>query len=173
MVLQAFFDDSGNEPTSPIFILAGFVTTDHRWKAFSDDWQRALDEPPPLEYFKMAEAENFRGQFLKSKGWINENRDARVLTLATIVAKYAIVRVHASISHESFNKWIKNIRNPTRNSAQDSPYFALFQSIVQIVSALRVRALKGDPCAIIFDEQGSMGADAIFSGKTSRITPLL
>src|ERR1700730_17739629 len=81
MALQGFFDDSGNEPTSPIFVLAGFITTNQQWAAFSDEWQLALDEPPRLKYFKMAEAEHFRGQFSKTKGWINENRDARLLTL--------------------------------------------------------------------------------------------
>jgi len=82
MVLQGFFDDSGNEPTSPIFVLAGFITTNQQWAAFSDEWQLALDEPPRLKYFKMAEAEHCRGQFSKTKGWINENLDARLLTLA-------------------------------------------------------------------------------------------
>jgi hypothetical protein len=171
MTVQAFFDDSGNEPTSPIFVLAGFITTNQRWAAFSDEWQLALEEPPRLEYFKMAEAEHFRGQFSKRKGWTNENRDARLITLANIVAKYAIVRVHASILHSSFHQWIKSIRNPTRNSAQDNPYFALFQLIVQIVSALRVRAFNNDPCEIVFDEQGSMGADAIYFWEKFRRNP--
>jgi hypothetical protein len=171
MALQGFFDDSGNEPTSLIFILAGFITTNQHWAAFSDEWQLALDEPPRLEYFKMAEAEHFRGQFSKKNGWINENRDARLLTLANIVAKYAIVRVHVSILHSSFAQWIKSIRNPTRNSAQDNPYFALFQSIVQIISYLRVNAFRNDSCEIVFDDQGSMGADAIHFWENFRRNP--
>jgi hypothetical protein len=72
MALQGFFDDSGNESSSPIFVLAGFITTNQRWAAFSDEWQLALDEPPRLKYFKMAEAEHFR--------WIvfeNEKLDQR------------------------------------------------------------------------------------------------
>jgi hypothetical protein len=171
MALQAFFDDSGNEQSSPIFVLGGFITTNQRWAAFSDEWQQALDEPPRLEYFKMAEAEHFRGQFSKTKGWINENRDARLLTLANIVTKHAIVRVHASVLHSSFQRWIKSIRNPTRNSAQDNPYFVLLQSIVQIVSALRVRAFRNDSCEIVFDDQGSTGADAIYFWENFRTDP--
>ena len=171
MALQGFFDDSGNEPTSPIFVLDGFITTNQHWAAFSDEWQQTLDEPPRLDYFKMAEAEHFRGQFSKKNGWINENRDARLLTLANIVAKYAIVRVHASILHSSFEQWIKSIRNPTRNSAQDNPYFALLQSVVQIISWLRVNAFRSDSCEIIFDDQGSMGADAIHYWENFRRNP--
>jgi hypothetical protein len=165
MALQAFFDDSGNEPTSPIFVLAGFITTNQRWAAFSDEWQLALEEPPRLEYFKMAEAEHFRGQFSKRKGWTNENRDARLITLANIVAKYAIVRVHVSILHSSFQQWIKSIRNPTRNSAQDNPYFALFQLIVQIVSAFRVRAFNNDPCEIVLMSRAVWGLTPYIFGR--------
>ncbi len=161
MVLQAYSDDSGSEPNSPIFILAGFVTTQQRWAAFSHEWQALLDEPPGLAYFKMTEAENFRGQFSKKKGWNVENRDDRVLRLAKSIAKYAIIRVDASLLHESFERWIKSIRNPTRSSAQDNPYFALFHMVIQIISFVRVQAFHGDQCDLIFDEQGSLGADAI------------
>jgi hypothetical protein len=95
----------------------------------------------------------------------------RLLTFAKIVAKYAIVRVHASILHISFEQWIKSIRNPTRSSAQDNPYFALFQGIVQIISYLRVSAFRNDLCEIVFDDQGSMGADAIYFWENFRRNP--
>jgi hypothetical protein len=68
MVLQASIDDSGNEPSSPIYYLAGFVTTHQQWANFSDEWQAALNESPKLAYFKMSEAEHFRGEFSKKKG---------------------------------------------------------------------------------------------------------
>ena len=171
MVLQAYIDDSGNEPTSPIFVLAGFISTHQRWAAFSDEWQAALDEPPQLAYFKMAEAEHFREQFSKSRGWIVENRDARILKLANIIAKHAITRIHSAMLHESFDRWIRSIKNPSRNSAQDHPYFMLFHAIVQIISTLRVHAYNNDPCDIIFDEQGSLGLDAIYFWENLRKNP--
>jgi hypothetical protein len=34
VILQAFIDDSGNEPTSPVFVVAGVK----RWVACSDEW---------------------------------------------------------------------------------------------------------------------------------------
>jgi hypothetical protein len=171
MALQAYSDDSGNEPTSPIFVLAGFVTTHQRWAEFSDEWQAALDEPPKLAYFKMAEAESLRKQFSMKRGWDIQKRDARVLKLATIIPKYAIVRVHASVLHASFKKWIKSIRNPSRNSPQDSPYFILLHSLVQTISILRIRSFNKDPCDLIFDEQGSLGQDAIFYWENLRKNP--
>jgi hypothetical protein len=161
MVLQAFFDDSGNEPTSPIFVLAGLVTTHERWARFSEEWRAVLDGPPRLDYFKMAEAESLRKQFSIENGWNKESRDDLVLRLAGIVFKHVIGGIHASISHESFDRWIRSIKNPTRNTTQDHPYFALFHAVVQITSFLQIRSFQNHPCDLIFDEQGSLGLDAI------------
>jgi hypothetical protein len=41
--LQCVADDSGSEPGSPYFVLAGFVSTTGRWAAFSDAWKAELD----------------------------------------------------------------------------------------------------------------------------------
>jgi Protein of unknown function (DUF3800) len=162
MVLQAFFDDSGNEPNSPVFVLAGLITTPQRWAEFSDEWQAALDDQPRLDYFKMAEAEHFNKQFRKANGWTNEKRDERVLQLACLVTKYAIGGIYAYLSHEKFDQWIRSIRSPSRHSGHDHPYFTLFHAGVQITAYLRLNAFMNHPCDIVFDSQGSLGADAVY-----------
>src|SRR5437868_7829681 len=81
MVLQTYADDSGNEPTSPIFVLAGFIASYEEWAAFSDEWKAALAEPPGLDYFKMKEAERLHDQFSKRKGWTEKKRDDRLIQL--------------------------------------------------------------------------------------------
>src|SRR5690348_16810211 len=125
MALQVYVDDSGSEPTSPIFVLAGLVTSDKKWTEFADEWRATLNAAPSLKYFKMAEAEHFRKEFSIRKGWTPKERDARVLALSGVIAKYALLRVDVSISHETFGCWIKSIRLPTRNSPADNPYFTL------------------------------------------------
>jgi hypothetical protein len=52
MVFQAFIDDSGREPTSPLFVLSGFVASHEARAAFSDEWDAALREAPAIGYFK-------------------------------------------------------------------------------------------------------------------------
>jgi Protein of unknown function (DUF3800) len=106
MVLQAFFDDSGNEPSSPLFVLAGLITTHEQWAKFSNEWQAILDGPPRLDYFKMAEAESLRKQFSMKNGWNRESRDDTVLKLACLVSKYAIGGVYASLSHDNWARII-------------------------------------------------------------------
>jgi hypothetical protein len=63
------------------------------WLPFTDEWQAALDQTPKLDYFKMTEAHNLRGQFDPRKGWTESKRDARVLDFAHIVTKFAHLRI--------------------------------------------------------------------------------
>jgi hypothetical protein len=46
MALQGYFDDSGSHDQDPIFMVAGFVSTDEKWSYFSDKWQNKLNEEP-------------------------------------------------------------------------------------------------------------------------------
>jgi hypothetical protein len=43
---QAVIDDSGSEPQSRIFVLAGFVCTPNGWENFKSEWQAVLDQTP-------------------------------------------------------------------------------------------------------------------------------
>ena len=93
MVFQAFIDDSGNEPQSQIFVLAGFISTHKKWAEFSDEWQAELNKEPKLDYFKMHEAATLLGQFSKDRGWSESLRDNRVMSFVGTARKYATVRV--------------------------------------------------------------------------------
>ena len=63
MILQAFVDDSGSEPQSFAFILAGFVARPLQWATFTVEWERTLHRPPRLEYFKNNESMGLKDQF--------------------------------------------------------------------------------------------------------------
>jgi uncharacterized protein DUF3800 len=150
---QACIDDSGNEPTKPHFILAGFVAPAANWLALADEWRAALNEQPKLEYFKMNEAALLKGQFDPKKGWDEAKRDDRLIAFTRIIKKYVRIRIHAKIKHANFDKYIKSIPVPKRMLFTDSPYTLLFQ---QIILAMAVRGdLYGvnQPVDFIFDQQ--------------------
>ena len=92
---QACVDDSGNEPTKPHFILAGFVAPAANWAALTKEWQAALDETPKLDYFKMHEAARLKEQFDPSNGWTEAKRDDRLITFTRIIRKHVGIRIHA------------------------------------------------------------------------------
>jgi hypothetical protein len=72
MVLQAHVDDSGNEPQSRVFVVAGFLASSVQWAAFSDEWEKTIHRAPKLDYFKNNEAMGLKKQFDKALGWTSE-----------------------------------------------------------------------------------------------------
>jgi hypothetical protein len=173
MVLQLHADDSGNEPQSPIFVLAGFIASYEKWRAFSDEWKAAISEPPGVAYFKMSQAERLHDEFARSKGWDERKRDTLLINLSELIEKYALFRVHSSVRHTDFDKWIKSIRTPPRNSAQDNPYFILFHSLIQMSAAVNLSLDPKEQMDFIFDQHGSIGEDAVFYWNNfTRLSPL-
>lgn len=158
---QAMIDDSGSEPQSPYFLLAGFVAPAAAWAEFAAEWQLALDEPPGLDYFKMKEAARLQDQFDRKKGWNEAKRDARLMTLSKIIKKHAKIRVHASVRNDLFEKYITSIPAPQRSLGVDSPYTLLFMQLILAVAVAGDRSGIVDPCDFIFDEQGGFGKAAL------------
>jgi len=64
-MLKAYADDSGSDGGGSPYFLAGFLMGSEHWAKFADDWQAVLSQRPAIEYFKMAEAANYTGQFAK------------------------------------------------------------------------------------------------------------
>jgi hypothetical protein len=62
-LLQGYFDDSGSDGQRPPFVLAGYILQSEKWAAFSDDWRAECSRSPKINYFKMFEAVEGRGQF--------------------------------------------------------------------------------------------------------------
>jgi len=163
---QLAADDSGSEPQSPIFVLAGFVAPAVKWAAFSTDWQAALNEVPKLEYFKMNEAAGMNGQFHKRRGWTEPKRDDRLVTLARIIKKYASVRVSAWIRHDDYETHIRSLPAPVRHLGFDSPYVLLLQQLILAIAVFGDRHGIKTPCDCILDEQGHLAEEALFSWPT-------
>jgi hypothetical protein len=156
-----FFDDSGSEPTTPVFVLAGFLASAQDWADFNNHWQSALDLPPRLEYFKMVEAATLRPktQFSRDRGWTEEKRDERVRKLTHVIREHVKLRISASIRHDHFAKYYRSLPAIGRRLATDNPYPYLFSRLMaeQLVFSHRKNLLhKHD---IVMDEQTGMEAE--------------
>jgi hypothetical protein len=162
MVWQAFIDDSGSEPQSPIFVLGGLVADHTAWARFSDAWQAALDLTPKLEYFKMSEAGAMREQFSPSRyGWTETLRDDRVVTLAHIIRAHATARICAWIRHDDYETHIASLPTPVRRLMHDSPYFILFMQTILATAIFGAGAGISEPCDYIFDEQAKFSEEML------------
>jgi hypothetical protein len=160
MTLEAFIDDSGNDPNSHAFILAGFVAPSQNWNAFSIEWKNALDRAPGASYFKAAEAYSLNNQFHKRKGWTRELRDNLVTDLTTIVRKHVTAKFAVWVRRADFDKHLKTLSLPYARDAADNPYFLCFYYIILTIAALHSLG-KPEPCDFIFDEQSKVGRTAV------------
>jgi hypothetical protein len=150
---QAVVDDSGSEPQSRIFVLAGFVGTSDDWTKFAPEWQAVLDLPPKLDYFKMTEAANLGCQFSRAKGWDEGKRDDRLAALCSVIKKYSDLTIQAGVRNDHFEKYIRSIPTPERTLMIDSPYVLVFTQIMLAMATFGDRVGIEDACQFVFDQQ--------------------
>jgi hypothetical protein len=160
MVVQAYVDDSGNEPKSRAFVLAGFVASPVQWAAFSDEWEKTLHRAPKLDYFKNNEAMGLKKQFDEGRGWTDEKRDSRLVALAQVVTKHIPEKFSVAIRHSDYYRYLGGIPVRKRMKTLEDPYFFLFYEFMLIVASVHSLAPKVVPCEFVFDDRGEMGRRA-------------
>ena len=145
--------DSASDIGDRRFFLCGYVNTVEKWRDFSATWQATLQASPPIEYFKMAEAQNLRDQF---KDWLPLDRDKKVLSLAKVVRRYQPLSFECSVSREEYEKLLK----PAAPYDLQGPYFGCFFGVITGLAQFLHAHGGRVPVDFIFDEQGGLGNDA-------------
>jgi Protein of unknown function (DUF3800) len=95
---KVFVDESYDQ--QKIFLMCAWMARAEEWELFSDAWDRELRADKPIEYFKNHEAAILDEQF---RGWKEAERDAKVLALAKIIAKYELTGFIGGIHLPNFN----------------------------------------------------------------------
>lgn len=148
-VLQAYIDDSASKIGDRTLYLAALIHRADAWEQFSNDWDAALRAEPRIEYFKMVEAQNRRGEF---KGWSEAERNAKVLALATIIERFQPLSLVCSVSV----KHTREVLKPHAPYGLGSEYFpisfAMICGIARIIHGMGIDL----PCDVIFDKQDNV-----------------
>jgi hypothetical protein len=158
VILQAYIDESGtgNTRQEPYFALAGFISTSENWANFSTEWQKELDNDPPIKCFKMRQAFAKQGPF---KGLNTEDIDQRVTKFIEIIKSYAMVRVSTTIDKRGYDQFIKGKLDIP--SEIDSPYFWCFYQLIYAIIVYQRRHEWNTRIDFIFDEIGKLGPETI------------
>lgn len=159
LMLQAFIDDSGSEPGGKVFVLAGLLSTASQWEQFSDEWAEICGQEPAIADFHMARAYRIKGGYW-GDGTLAElttRRDAKILALAEVVRKYAVVRVSSGVTWRAYEAAARGKVPPEI----DSPYFFLFWYIIQAVARWQEGSGRREKVDFIFDDQGKIGITAV------------
>jgi len=161
MTLQCYIDDSGSEPNSEYFVLAGFVASVGEWIRFASDWQDALISEPRLDAFKTVEAMGLAKRFKRDKGWTRALVDERVILLSSIIKKHVKFRICTRVRHEDFYKYIASIPVPRERTLGDNnPYNMLQLHLLTFYWHHCERNGIKERCNFIFDEQVGFEADS-------------
>jgi hypothetical protein len=162
MTLQAFIDDSGSEPNTPVFVLAGYIAPESRWSNFVEEWRAALAKPPGAEYFKASEAMSLRGAFSSRNGWDDQARDERVVELAEIIWRNCTVGVSASLRHRDWDDTLKVLAEVVPSKRLSHPYnFLAYTMLSELwLHPTKLTLGKAGPCDFYFDRQLGFENDA-------------
>ena len=153
MHFQGYFDDSGSDLQSPIYVVAGLIAAPEVWANFESDWQGVLLESPAISNLHMADANALKGEFANIS---QEKKDQKLLALAKLFSKHALKRIDTSMRRVDFNEFI-NKTVPDKNF--NDPYFLCFYKI--ITSLVREPSHSGFNFELFFDDQGQVGQLAV------------
>lgn len=157
-MLQAFIDDSGSEPQSDIFVLAGLISTIERWEKLTREWTNECEVHPPTPDFRMAAANSLRHGY-GGNGPRDERKkycDIRISNLAKIISDNTDILVVIYLNWRNYAEIMKN-KIPREI---DRPYFYLFWNLIKLTSIWSINYGNNQKIDFIFDEQGKVGKNA-------------
>jgi hypothetical protein len=103
MPLGVYFDESGTNPNDPALTIAGFISDEERWAAFSEKWKAVVVDTWGLRYFHMADFEARQDQF---KNWPRDEESKRRLDyLLTLIADHVLGLVSVSFPRDLFHAY--------------------------------------------------------------------
>jgi hypothetical protein len=163
-MLKLYVDDSGSDPDPQgYFILAGYLMEEPRWVDFASRWHAQLKRDYPVDYSRMADAEEGTGPY---SGMDSVFRKRKVRDLAEVIRDCHPTALACIMSWKDYMAHIKEQVDPRL----DNPYSVLFFKIMAMSAELQKRFNEGIPEEIkvrhgiaikpvdfIFDDQGPAG----------------
>jgi hypothetical protein len=152
MPMVAYVDDSGSEPSQPIYVLGGLILPDSTWSIFSADWDHVLRSVPKIEYFKGSEVwDRRKGQFMN---FTTQERMDKVNALADLIFEYKPLAIACRLEWSVFEKFHKENK---LIEELDDPYFFLFFAIIARMVMVAHEVPKFGKVKFMFDNQNQIG----------------
>jgi hypothetical protein len=157
MAMTAYFDESGTHGNdSPVVTIAGFIASDHQWRAYEHDLSQLLTEHD-VRVFHAIEFRTRKGDF---KGWATPKRarfNSRFLKLADNHLAYGFAMV---LRREDYTS-IYRVGRFTRRARIDTQYGLCFRTALW-KSAVLMKDHSADwPLNIVLESGHKNAGDAI------------
>jgi Protein of unknown function (DUF3800) len=148
MMLRAFFDESGTDPSSPALVMGGFVGSVEEWEKAVDSWEATRTHHPKIDYFKRKEYVSLRGQF---QGFLREDADAKVAQLAAVIQSFDLQGFCITVTHEFFTH--RNAEISRRMFGSRVYDWAFLFSVIGALEYVCAEVAGDDKVDFIFDER--------------------
>jgi hypothetical protein len=150
--LYAFIDDSGSEPSQPVYVLGGFIAPQEYWPQVANAWGLILEREPKIDYFKCSQVWDFeKGEFAM---FTPDERRAKVDSFVDALVDFNMVAVSARLRWDDWRQFKKSRR--LKKFAND-PYFFLFAGIVQSCVQMAHKHSYPGKTLFVFDSHGDIG----------------
>lgn len=150
LMFRAFVDDSGTggAKTSPVFVLAGYISPAERWVAFSKEWKELLDYYK-LDRFKMAEA---------NERWLVRREIEPLIFFYRIIQRNATSDVRFIVPYAVYDQVLQRL--PFRFEDSASIYLLAFTSLLNTIARARESLGISGRVDFVFD-RGTFPKDLI------------
>jgi hypothetical protein len=155
VMLQAYFDDSGNVGCGKTSWLAGYVARTDVWADFADRWHAVLTSKPTIAYFKMSDAFALSEEF---SGWSREAANEKVYALIDVVNATDILYGTAVVLYNS--DFLNHARGRIRKPFGD-PFYYLFTNAVEQCLLHQATAGITERIDFVFDESNKRPAEVM------------
>jgi hypothetical protein len=151
-MMKAFFDETSDDTQD--FLMAGWLARPDEWDSFSTAWGRELKSGPCVEYFNHNDAMGNKGQF---QGWSDEDRDSKMMALASVIACYNLTGLVGQINIPQLESLFSQSVAPRRQLREiikfTEPYHHACQCVVAVTLGYQVVKAKNltDQVDFIFD----------------------
>jgi len=152
MPLYAFIDDSGSEPTQPVYVLGGYIAPVDYWPSVANGWGLVLEAHPKVESYKASSVWDYqKGPFLHLTA---EERRSKVDALIDVVSEHNMVAISARLRWDDWRTFLQD--RYLERQARD-PYFFLFYALIASIVQLSHARGYTEPTTFVFDQHGDVG----------------
>ena len=156
MGLITYVDDSGSDPSSPVYVLGGVCLPASWWdEMVVPEWSGTLSLNPPIPYFKASEVWEMDPE--KESAWITvepSQRRRKVDALVDALTTYNPLTFSFQLNWSDFKEFKNAYSLPL---GKDDPYFYLYYGAIILQAKWGIRQANPTPVDFVFDNQNKVG----------------
>jgi len=156
MGLTTYVDDSGSDPSSPVYVLGEVCLPSSWWdEHVSPEWSGVLKATPPIPYFKASEV--WEKDVEKESAWVTlepSQRRRKVYALVDVLTTYHPLVFSFQLNWSDFKEFKKTYSLPP---GKDDPYFYLYYGAITLQARWGIREANPTPVDFVFDNQNQVG----------------